>query len=87
MPFLMGGGPTASGPVVYHQFGFGIGDGVPPLGPLLLFGDLAGDVGDDRTEPGQIARVVGESGQSGEIDMDVDSALSAPGMGGAFQEV
>ena len=46
---------------------------------VLLVGDLAGDVGDDRAVSAQIARMLCETGEGVEIDADVDAAAGAVG--------
>jgi hypothetical protein len=76
--FLRGVGASSGGSVVYDHSGVGVGDGVPPFGLLLVLGDLAGDVGDDRSVSGEFSGVVVEFGEGGEINMDVDSAFPGP---------
>ena len=49
---LGGGRPAAGDAVVDDLAGIGIGQGPPPLGAVLTFGDLAGDVGDHRSVAG-----------------------------------
>ena len=59
-------------PLSIDQTGVGMGQSPAPFGSRLVFCDLAGDVGDDRPIPGQFSRIVGQSGQSGQVDVDVD---------------
>ena len=47
--------------------------------PGWLFGDLAGEVGDDRSVTGEFAGMVGEAGQGFQVDVEVDG--SPPGFG------
>ena len=68
------GGGSASGGADVDYLTVLVGDGGPPFRFLLLFCDLAGDVGDDRPPSGDLCRVVVESGQGGEIDPDIDDA-------------
>jgi hypothetical protein len=85
---LGSGGSAAGGAVVEGLAGVGVGDGPPPGGVVLLLGDLAGDVGDDRTEPGQFPRMLGEFGEGGEVDVEVDAAsAAAAGLLVAVEEV
>ena len=49
---LPGSGPPSGDAVVDGQATVGVGQSPPPLGTGLVFGDLAGDVGDDRPVPG-----------------------------------
>ena len=49
-----------------------VGDRVPPFRVVLFGGDLSGDVGDNRSEPGQFAWILGESGECFEVDSDVN---------------
>jgi hypothetical protein len=43
----------------------------------LVFGDLAGDVGDHRAVTSEFSWVLVETGQSGQFDLDVDHALAS----------
>jgi hypothetical protein len=38
---------------------------------VLPFGDLAGDIGDNRPEPGQFPWCLGQTGQGLQIDMNI----------------
>ncbi|TDI55787.1 MAG: hypothetical protein E2O96_04525 [Acidobacteria bacterium] len=69
-PFQGGGGSPGGGPGVDHPAG--VGDRPPPFRLLLFGGDLSGDVGDNRSELGQFAWILGESGECFEVDSDVD---------------
>lgn len=70
MPFLGGGGSPGGDPGVDHLVVVGVGDRIPPFRLLLLLDDLTGDVGDNRTKPGQFAWILGESGEGFEVDGD-----------------
>jgi len=72
VPPLSTGGSPASDAVMDDLAGLRMGDGPSPLGVLLLLGDLAGNVGDDRSISGQLAWIVDEPGQGLQVDMDVD---------------
>jgi hypothetical protein len=75
---LAGFGSSSGGSVVDDHSGVGVGDGVPPFGLLLVFGDLAGDVGDDWSVSGEVSGVVVEFGEGGEVNADVDGAFLGP---------
>ena len=68
------GGPPTSNAVADHLTAVRIGHRPPPFGVVLAFGHLAGDVGDDRPEPGEFARVLAETGQRAEIDPQIDAS-------------
>lgn len=61
-----------------------VGDKHPPLGFVLVVGDLKGDIGDDRCHAGDLDRLLVEPGQGGEVDADVDQ--SPPLVGGVGSE-
>ncbi len=65
-PFQGGGGSSGGDPGVDDLSGVGVGDRVPPFRLVLFDGDLAGDVGDNRTKPGQFAWILGESAEGGQ---------------------
>ena len=77
---LAGFGPAAGSAVGDDLAGVGIGEGPPPFGSLLLFGDLAGEVGDDWSVAGEFAGVVGEPGQSFQVDLEVDGSPTGFGL-------
>jgi hypothetical protein len=55
--FHGGGGSSSGGPVGYDR-SVVIGDGVLPLGIMLVCGDLAGDVGYDWSPSGYLTGIV-----------------------------
>jgi len=57
-----------------------ISDGEPPLGLLMIFCDLSGDVGDDRSESGKLAGVVRECGEGVEIHANIDDPTPSFGL-------
>ena len=71
---LAGIGPAAGDAIGDDLSGFGMCDSPPPFGSLLLFCDLAGEVGDDRSVSGEFAGVVGEPGQGFQVDLEVDGS-------------
>jgi periplasmic divalent cation tolerance protein len=74
---LLAGVRTAfRGPDVGRHPGFRVGYPEPPLRASLLFGDLTGDVGDNRAETCQLAGTTGQTCQRLQIDMEVDGAGS-----------
>ena len=86
---LRRGGSPAGGAVGDDLSGVGVGDGVTPFGVVLVVGDLAGDVGDDRSVAGELSGMFNKPGQRVEIDMEVDHAAAAGlgGVVGAVEEV
>ena len=85
---LAGFGASSGGSVVDDHSGVGVGDGVPPFGLLLVFGDLAGDVGYDWPVSGEFSGVVVEFGEGGEVNMDVDGSFPGPvGISSPAEEV
>jgi len=69
------GGWSAPGHTGLDRFtGVRISHRVGPSAVLLLPGDLAGDVGDDRTPARDVGGVLIETQQGGEIDPDLDPA-------------
>jgi len=81
------GGSPPGGAVVNRLTGVGVGDGDPPLG-VALFGDLAGDVGDDGAVSAQLAGGFREPAQGCEVDSDVDDTPTGGlGVPGAFEDV
>jgi hypothetical protein len=45
----------------------------------LAGSDLAGDIADDRPEPGDLGRVGVESSEGGEVDVEVNHSAAPPG--------
>ena len=41
-------------------------------------GDLAGDVGDDRAVAGELSGILIQTGEGGEVDLDVDGSPTLP---------
>ena len=66
---LVGRWPPAGGAVPERVLGIGVGDSDPPLTGGV--GRLAGDVGDDRAPSRNLTRIVSQSHQRLEIDLDV----------------
>ena len=88
MATLPGIGPPSGDAVVHHLAGVGMGQSPPPFSSGLGFCDLAGDVGNDRPITGQLSRIPSESGQGGQVDVDIDnSAPAAAGMVLSVQKV
>jgi hypothetical protein len=81
-------GPPPRSSLVERHPGVGVGDGPSPLGLVLLGGDLAGEVGDDRPVPGQFSGILGQSDERGQVDVEIDgSPFVAPATVAAFEEV
>lgn len=69
----LGGGRAASGQAVGENgTGVGIRDDEAPPAVGLTLDDPAGDVGDDRSPPGDVCRPVDQAHQGGEVDADLD---------------
>ena len=78
---LVGGGGAAAEGAVVQQSAVLVGDAVAPGRPVFLVeGDLAGDVGDDRSPAGDEGRVVVEAHQGGQVDAEVDHAAARGGL-------
>jgi hypothetical protein len=86
VPALSGGGSPAGDAVVDGLAALRMSDGPSPLGVLLLLNNLAGDVGDDRSVSGQLARVVSEPGQGFQVDLDVDHTFASVALMGVTLE-
>jgi hypothetical protein len=72
-------GRSSSGSPVVNHLAIWVGDGVAPLGVGLPFGDLAGNVGDDRSISSELSRILAEAGQSAQVDSDVNRSAGSSG--------
>lgn len=79
MAALIRVGATTGAAVMDRLAAVAVGAGPSPLDLVLLFCDLAGDVGDDWPKPGQLPRIFREACQGFEVDMDMHDTPAVPG--------
>jgi hypothetical protein len=84
MSTLAGGRPPAGDAGVDRLTSVGICDAPAPFGLLLLFGDLTGDVGDDRSVTGQFSRILCQPDQSGQVDVKGERSFPNAGVASAL---
>jgi len=77
-PFLGGGGSSLGGDDPDRMPVLVDGDD-PPFGIGCFVDDLAGDIGDDRSKPGDFSGLVVDSGHGGHVDPDVDHTTVSSG--------
>ena len=79
-PFLSGGGSSSGGDHSYRLAVLVDGDD-PPFRIRCFVDDLSGDIGQDRSQSGNLGRIIVDTGQGGHIHPNLDNAFVGGSVG------